>query len=136
MDMKTVIEQTRRLQNEGGDSVKKSGKRTLEKEIGELTIEDIERSLQTIRSGLATVTEGPDSALEKFKQIEAELNDLPEAKTLAKDFQEEFKDLTQTAAMLKQDEQLEQEIQKGKAKMEIFSEPDDREKTPAQKKAS
>lgn len=78
MDMKTVLERGRLLAEGGDPDEKKAGKRSLQKEYGQLTEEDIERSLATIKSGLATVSEGQDSAQEKFRQIEAEMLLLPD----------------------------------------------------------
>ena len=59
----------------------------------QLTEDDIERSLATIKSGIATVmTEGKDSAIEKFKKVEAEVEQLAD-KERAASFKEEFKEL-------------------------------------------
>ena len=62
MDMKTVLEKTRYVAEVVTDPDQKvaqgsKGKRTHSKDPG-LSEEDIERSLATIKSGLATVSEG------------------------------------------------------------------------------
>jgi len=100
VDMQSVLERLRAQEEEGPDaSALKGGKRSLRKDTGALTDEDIERSLATIKSGLATVTEGQDSVQEKFREVEAEVQDLPGDH--ASQFKEEFRDVSGLAVIAK-----------------------------------
>lgn len=76
MDMKAVLDRTREVEGAKGFVQRDTH--------SQLTEEDIERSLVTIKSGLATVmTEGKDSAQEKFKQVEAEIEQLADKNRVA-----------------------------------------------------
>jgi hypothetical protein len=78
IDMRNVLEKTRYLaeveaEEGAGGGVKGRGqKRGLKKETA-LTDEDIERSLAAIKSGLATVSDGQDTVVERFNEIGEEL---------------------------------------------------------------
>ena len=66
MDMKAILEKTRSIRDAEDTQKRRTlaqGKKLeLKKDATALTEEDIEKSLATIRSGLATVTEGPETA--------------------------------------------------------------------------
>ena len=76
------------------------------------------------------MTEGQESAQEKFRQIETEIQQLTDGEQMS-EFHEEFKELAAAEALVAQDEQLEEELAKEKAKGQDLAEPDDKEKTPA-----
>lgn len=138
--MRNVLEKTRYLadveaeEGAGGGVRGRGQKRGLKKETA-LTDEDIERSLAAIKSGLATVSDGQDTVVERFNEIGEELKQLDTGGELEfKEFKEEFKDIFETedgAKLLDKDEELEDKIQEVNARLAEAAEPDEREQAPA-----
>jgi hypothetical protein len=67
VDMKSVLERLRSEELAEPGQVTGLGKKTLRKDYGPLTDDDIERSLATIKSGLASVTDDRDVVEERLK---------------------------------------------------------------------
>ena len=82
MDMKTVLDKTRKLVTQGDPNAPKvigaSGKQLAERDSGALTEEDIARSLAAIKSSLTTVKEAPSTAEEAFTFIVDQSRQLPD----------------------------------------------------------
>lgn len=138
MDMKTVLEKTRYMAEVVADPAEKGtqggkGKRSQPKEQG-LTEEDVERSLATIRSGLATVDEAQDVAQGKYKEIEQAMKQMQDDDQI-QEFREEFKELAENERMLARDEQLEDKLASVNDGLQAYAEPDEKEKSAVKKQA-